>query len=240
MSPCLFCQDPNATVTVEDTLSKPIGDLLHTGRVSFFHWTVDDQGVQRREPYEGDRVTHKRRAYCQKCNGGWMQQMDFDIVPLIAPMIAGSQTTLSPEDQFKVATWATKLGLVYESLEGPIVPADVYQWFYDNRSPLPDRPVQLSRYVDAQPHLHMRKVFAWREGPTLQVVDYEAVVMAVVIGQYVAITVMPVHARLQSKLPIGPSRITIWPASMTDVVWPPEEHFEANTLPGVVEYNSRP
>jgi len=35
VSVCLFCQDPNATVTVEHTFSKPIGDLLHTGRARF-------------------------------------------------------------------------------------------------------------------------------------------------------------------------------------------------------------
>jgi hypothetical protein len=242
MNACLFCQDPNATVTVEDTLSKPIGDLLKTGRVSFFHWDVDDLGVHRRVPYEGDRVTYKRRAYCAKCNGGWMQQMDLDIVPLIAPMVAGMRTSLSPSDQLRVASWATKIGLVYESLSGTgrVVPDHVYKWFFDNRIPLRDRPIQLARYVDSEPHLHMRKEFAWRDGSTLKIVDYEAVVMAVIIGQYVAITVMPVRPRLLSKLPEGPSRVTIWPIRSEDVIWPPANHFDANTLPHVVEYASRP
>jgi hypothetical protein len=187
---CLFCQNPNADVTVEDALSNPIGALLKTGRVSFFHWSVDDKGVSRREPYEAERVTYKRRAYCADCNNKWMQLMDLNILPLLTPMIEGKQVELSTADQFTIATWATKIALVYESLEGPLVPPGVYRWFYDNRMPLVNQPIQLARYVDAQPHTYIRKAFAVKNGMTLEVDYFESVILGVVIGQYLAINVL--------------------------------------------------
>jgi len=237
MSACLFCQNPNAKVTAEHTLSKPIGELLNTSTVSVFHWTVDTNGIQKRQPYESDRVSYKRRAYCSACNNGWMQKMDLDILPLLTPMVTGDSIALKPKDQIALATWATKIALVYESLNGNdrLVPDEIFKWFYENRLPRPDGPVQLVRYVDAEPHIHIRKEYGWRSGRDLEFVSFECVVIAIVIGQYGAITSLPVQPRLVSKLPIGPSRLDIWPCSSEDLSWPPVGTFDAHSLPDLVE-----
>ena len=239
---CLFCQNPDAKVTAEHTLSKPIGDLLNTTNVRFFHWTVDTNGVQRREPYKGDRVSYKRRAYCAECNNGWMQRMDLDILPLLTPMVTGDSIVLNPKDQFDLAIWATKIGLVYESLYGNdrVVPDEIYKWFYDNRLPRPDGPVQLVRYVDAEPHIHIRKQYGWRSGRDLEMVSFECVVLAIVIGQYAAITALPAQPRLVFKLPKDPSRLDIWPFNTEQLNWPPLGHYVADSLPDLVEVDVRP
>jgi hypothetical protein len=135
MTACLFCGDNEAKITVEHTLSDPIRRLL-PDRGSFIveHFSLADGVTSRRPSYETDVASYTRRAYCEGCNNGWMQQIDNDISDLLAPLVAGSETLLSPTQQLAIATWNTKLALVYESLSGSnkAVPDAVYRWFHEN------------------------------------------------------------------------------------------------------------
>jgi hypothetical protein len=171
-----------------------------------------------------------------------MQEMDNDIAPIIAPMVRGVKTILNPEEQLKVATWATKIGLVYESLSGSsrLVPNAVYKWFFDHRQPIPDQPIQLARYVSDATHLHLRREIVSRDWFTSAIDHVESVFLAVILREYVALTVFPVQPRLIIEPRDGSDRLTIWPVRSHDVTWPPATYYEPTTLGGLCNFGFSP
>lgn len=57
-----------------------------------------------------DRIATKRtavRCVCQKCNNGWMSELENEIKPVLAPMINGYRTLLTPDEQMTLARWAS-------------------------------------------------------------------------------------------------------------------------------------
>ncbi|MFZ0060132.1 MAG: hypothetical protein WAL35_08845, partial [Acidimicrobiales bacterium] len=195
MPNCLFCDDEEAKVTLEHTLSDSIRSLLPPGP-----FTVDIFGVRPGLPtshtqFETDTASFLRRAYCEKCNGGWMQQLDQDTAPLIQEMVEDHSVTLSPTEQTAIATWATKMALVYESLSGrdKAIPDAKYKWFYENRRPFPSEPVQLAHYMDPERHQYVRRPITRRDYVTGDVLGVENVLVTLTIGAYIAFTVLPVN-----------------------------------------------
>jgi len=55
------------------------------------------------------------KLVCHTCNTGWMSQLEGDSKPILVPLIRGHVSTLSVDQQFLVATWATKTAIVVEA-----------------------------------------------------------------------------------------------------------------------------
>lgn len=147
---CLFCGS-RGKLTNEHVLSKPLVDLLPPSDEDRFVNVLRAGShpiVQTRTIPTRDRRVLQVRAYCGPCNGGWMQQMDHDIVPVIAPMVRGEQTVLEREDCLRLAAWVAKMSLVHWSLAGDEnpVPVAAYRRFFKFRRPSPDHYVALGRH----------------------------------------------------------------------------------------------
>ena len=57
-----------------------------------------------------DRIATKQTAVkcvCERCNNGWMSQLETDVKPILAPMINGYRTRLTQSDQLVLARWAS-------------------------------------------------------------------------------------------------------------------------------------
>jgi len=230
---CLFCQNHEAKVTVEHTLSQPIRDLMpERGKFTFEYLSVENGVMTTRPPRESDMASYTRRAYCQPCNGDWMGPMDVAIAKVIAPLVAGYLTTLGPLQQRAIATWVTKLALVYESLSGArtVIPAERYRWFFENRQPFPNMPVQLAHWIGGERHAYVRRVLNRLEYPSQRVLGVEGVVMTLVIDEYVAQTFLPADPTRMAVPRDGSDRITIWPPTIGNVVWPPIGKVDASSL----------
>lgn len=223
---CMFCGRNDAKITVEHVLSKPIRAEL--AAIGPFQTQIEYQ------PRFGERDTVAqyqsvtagvtRRAFCTTCNGGWMQQMDNEIAPVIAPLIKGEPTSLATKDQQAIAAWVTKIALVYEAATGEkrSVPDSEYRRFHLERRPIPMQPIDLSHYVGrGTPHafglrtidlLNERNEFAGVHGR----------LCTLTIGQLVVQSLLPGPDFDHRDVGLRPAgRVRIWPADVRNVQWPP-------------------
>jgi hypothetical protein len=53
---------------------------------------------------------------CQRCNNGWMSQLEIVCQDILDPMIRGERMYLGPDDQITLATWASKCFYAYASV----------------------------------------------------------------------------------------------------------------------------
>jgi hypothetical protein len=59
------------------------------------------------------------RAVCATCNGGWMSKIEANAKPILQDLIYANGTTLDPDAQRKLATWAFLKACVFEELHPP-------------------------------------------------------------------------------------------------------------------------
>lgn len=239
MRTCLFCGS-TAKVTLEHALSKPI--LRHVAmsgpQIAETLRVEPGRDSVHRQWSTTVRNLWKRKAYCARCNNGWMQAMDEGVSPLIGPMINGHPTILSVEDKHALATWVTKMSLVFESLYGDrVVPDSVYRAFHASREPIGAESIHLARYEGPEHIFHARRVIRVPDATTGDVVRVEAVLMTIIIGQLITQTTLPAeHRELITVSHAGSDRVAIWPPSADNVTWPPEDittfgHLPAFTSP---------
>lgn len=55
---------------------------------------------------------------CEKCNGGWMKDLEDRVRPYAGPMMSGIALPLDAEQQATIAAWAVKTAMVWEHLDG--------------------------------------------------------------------------------------------------------------------------
>jgi hypothetical protein len=80
-------------------------------------WSVE-QNAHR----QGDTSSIRVRCVCQRCNNGWMSQLEELAKPALEKLITGSPIVLSDEQQEHVSAWIALKIMVseYGSFEGPI------------------------------------------------------------------------------------------------------------------------
>jgi hypothetical protein len=61
------------------------------------------------------KVEQKIKVVCEKCNGGWMSDLESDVKPTLGRMIQDSPITLNVKDQADIAAWAVKVAMVLET-----------------------------------------------------------------------------------------------------------------------------
>ena len=84
-----------------------------------------------------------KKAVCAKCNGGWMSDLEDDVVAAIGFQFANAVTTrIDPSQQERIATWAIKTALLIEMHtsargKGTYVPIDNVRWLAEHHTPPP-------------------------------------------------------------------------------------------------------
>jgi hypothetical protein len=173
--------------------------------------------------FDVQKPSFVRRAYCEKCNSRWMQEMDKAVAPLVCPMIRGAHVTLSKAEQQQVAAWAAKLALVGQSLAGErrAVPDTEYFRFYAERRPLAGYPIVLAHYTDrsVRHSVAMRTILVKDENH--EITGSQAVMVTIVIGELIVQSLLVGHKPvLDPVIPRFDYLSTIWPV-LGPVSWPP-------------------
>lgn len=75
---------------------------------------IRDEVIRR----QGDVQNFRLRVVCKKCNNEWMSGVDSQAKGILAPMMAGNQTTLDAGKQRILATWFALKCMVLEFRDG--------------------------------------------------------------------------------------------------------------------------
>lgn len=65
---------------------------------------------------QGHPISRKIKAVCKSCNTGWLSNLEEELKPRLRALILGEVLTLTPWDQRRLATWATKTAMTAEML----------------------------------------------------------------------------------------------------------------------------
>ena len=118
---CIFCGTTGAAVkiTKEHTFSDWINDVLTPADlgpdITCERSISQGPGAGTVTSWPVAQVaSHKVRAVCQPCNGGWMSGHEGQIRSVLEPMIRGYNASLTPDQQISVATWTSMKAAVFE------------------------------------------------------------------------------------------------------------------------------
>jgi hypothetical protein len=112
---CIFCGKPGLTKehVWADWLKQhiPKQAINHTQLVAILHPTHSEF---RRKTVAGDLRSRRLRVVCERCNTGWMSQLQSQGKPYLLPLIRGEVTALNPAAQTTVAAWIAMFVMVAE------------------------------------------------------------------------------------------------------------------------------
>jgi len=115
---CAFCGSPMAKSTGMGRTKEHgfarwlLSEFAENGLVRHTVSGGRDQPVKREwTKKELDAVTRK---VCSSCNGGWMNDLEVAVRPVLASLIRGHGRTLYKDGQQRLAAWAVKTALAME------------------------------------------------------------------------------------------------------------------------------
>lgn len=115
---CIFC---NATgVTVEHIWPKWLRRYVPPAlkKHTYAGILVDRAGSERiARTWSGDPTSRGIKAVCEKCNNGWMSQLEERAKPILIRLLSGGTRVLSREDQTILASWSAMHIMVAEHFE---------------------------------------------------------------------------------------------------------------------------
>lgn len=135
----MFCRDAGKI-----TLEHVIPTWMTSGEDASRHLYVRESGGPDYEPRRDIRQGSARdlaaKGPCDRCNNGWMNNMDHGILDVLGPqLIKGKKVKLTKAKKVALAAWAVKYALMgqltHERSRRFAIPEDDYTWFYDERTP---------------------------------------------------------------------------------------------------------
>ncbi len=179
-----------------------------------------------RRRFSAPPFTTVARVVCERCNSGWMAELEGAAKELLAPMIEAKPITLTPVNQKLVATWAIKTAMMMQQYAHPgglAIPADHYRQVYERTAPPDFLWIWLASQTSGEVRYWLRPLaVASLSEPTPRRPNGYWVTMSVgaLVIQILGAT-RPLPEHLQQDLPVvsalGLRRI--WPSS-GDVEWP--------------------
>jgi hypothetical protein len=238
MKRCVFC-DVAGKRTNEHVIPLWLGPLLHraqppTGQSSTgkrfthrFNPGPDDASPPRE--WSTDEVDLVTNSVCERCNNGWLHNLETEARPLLTRLILGTETDLSSAEQKTVATWSYKTVLLFQLLRAK------------NARPIPhDRFHEL--FVHQRPPPEARVWFGAAKGNNAGHETSTEVNMVnvqhEVPGFFSALALGRLLILCAGRLVPGPEQVQpgsrgrtrmvvpVWPASLRAIRWPPPEALE--------------
>jgi hypothetical protein len=98
-------------------------DILPSSEPGVYFRQIGKDPTDRHE-WTKKPFTEKTHFVCERCNGGWMSDLESASKPVLSKPIRHEPTALSPVAQMTAATWAFKTCLVFSGSMGsdPVVP----------------------------------------------------------------------------------------------------------------------
>jgi hypothetical protein len=147
--------------------------------------------------YSGDVLENGVRAFCARCNNGWMSELEVRTARIVRPMLRGKidgPISMRFVDQQTVASWALKTALVLQQLHTneSYIPESFYREFHRIQQPSSDVFVMMGTRQVAGDRRGMnlfdyKEKFVGRSGSGIQhihfVVGFVYFGIAIFIGQ---------------------------------------------------------
>ena len=116
---CEFCGEQNVWINKEHVWPVWLGlAVLETAQAPHLRISKGNRIGDLRRIYKKLNIT-THCACKDRCNGGWMRQLEGDISPLMGPMaVEGNVTLLDDARRLLLVAWCIKTAMVYEFLDG--------------------------------------------------------------------------------------------------------------------------
>jgi len=231
MSVCGFCGE-NATLTVEDAIPKWMAQLKPENVRVKAEW--EHRNVRKWTTWK-NKVELTARAFCGRCNNGWMSDLENEAKPYLIPMLLGYEVKLPSKAQTIVSIWVMKTTMVME-FTGASTRAKHFtplerRTFSVLQTPPSGVLIFLAGYVGRhafsaqEHHLNFR-----RDGNRFP--GYSATLQwGALIGQVLAHRGGSESSRFQVRATYDPAECEVWPMKRATITWPPEAVLDDVELP---------
>lgn len=113
---CIFCG--GRPLSKEHIFPKWLHPLLpKTGRLnhqSLFQLDTIEGTEARTKTSSGESYAGRLRVVCERCNNGWMSQLQEEVIPVLGPVVQGDPMTLSRRQLHALSAWVAMFVMVTE------------------------------------------------------------------------------------------------------------------------------
>jgi hypothetical protein len=236
---CVFCCDASRRLTDEHVFGDWVSRLYAAqAGPEGFHGKAQifDEAGNLKE-FSAVPFQQKVKIPCERCNTGWMHELEDGVIPFLKPMLLGQAVRLRPESQKLLAFWCVKTVLVMDHLHphARIVPDAHFHELYKYRRPLRTSFVVIGyrRKIDQDEHGDLLGTVIKQPLPKITVAsevseDVQAMIdegcriyaITFAIGHFIAqVLGHDLHARVEINTGNAPVQ-RIWPTSPR-FDWPP-------------------
>lgn len=225
---CLFCGS-SGPLTREHVISRWVSRIYHedSGPRSYFtmRWP--------RERTSKD-VDYIVKDICARCNSTWLSDLEVRAQALLVDRVRGNPAWLTVDDKLTIATWAVKTAMLMIRVardHSDAVPLEHYTRFRAAQRPLPEHFVWLAGY---QPRARESKCH-------IQTFEVNGGGHAYYCTLQMGCLVLHVFGHdLAEPQQVGPPggesyAWQLWPEQQYDVLWPPPQAYDADTIKNVLE-----
>ena len=117
MRSCLFCL--NQADSKEHVWPGWLLDFLGQGQSATVQWEQPGRSIL---SWSGIRAGIIVRCVCDKCNTGWMSDLEELAKPVISPLLLGEHRSIDTEQQLTIAVWAVKTAMTLEATSRRVRP----------------------------------------------------------------------------------------------------------------------
>lgn len=119
---CIFCGSP--ADSKEDVIPKwirPLIEIQPEKAKANARFLMQRRYAGKKAPDQTlmTLVLAARRVVCQRCNNGWMSQLQEAAKMVIGPLLADQRVVLMPDAQAQIAGWLTMTSMVLEAYAQP-------------------------------------------------------------------------------------------------------------------------
>ena len=136
---CVFCREPGK-ITPEHMIPSWMTSGEDTSRHLYVRESGGPDYEPRRHIREGPARDLAAKGPCDRCNSGWMNDMDHGVLDVLGPqLIKGKKVKLTKTKKVALAAWAVKYVLMHQLAHGRdrrfAIPECEYTRFHDERTP---------------------------------------------------------------------------------------------------------
>jgi len=149
---CLFCGEPaNSQEHVWPKWAAPL--MADEGLVPHVHQIMRDGEPEAEWTYEKTAYTVTVRVVCERCNNGWMAELEERAKPFLDAALRGRGRELHQAGQRTLAAWALKTAMTVGRTQGAsrgVIPPPEHAYLYEHGEPPTRIRIWMTAYTGAQ------------------------------------------------------------------------------------------
>lgn len=222
---CIFCGKKPVTkehifgAWLSPLFPAPPGKQMFVDMGEFTKGQINN--ANRRFPQNLDL---KVKQVCSSCNNGWMSRLERKALEIIPALYTGEKSSISPDDQSLLASWATKTAVTVRYLEKqPLVPLRRREWLFQNHTPPSDTSVWIARYDgDGIATIISKDLFIKGNQISLNRPNGQLVLFSIGSLFFIVLSMYLRDAKIRVEFPnLAKEHLyQIWPSNGQNISWP--------------------